>query len=118
MVTTAGHGTAERQRVLEVRERRAQPVERTRHGPRHPQLLRARRERNRLDAVGHEVGTPRQRREPEIASGSRELAQQVLDVRLVPGALAAEDVRVEHDEDVTRPPRDRPRPLRAPSRPS
>ena len=84
--------------MLEVRKRGTQPVERTRHGPGHPQLLRACREPDRLDAIGHEVGTPRQRRKPEIGSRSRELPQKVLDVRLVPGALAAEDVRVEHDE--------------------
>jgi hypothetical protein len=60
---------AERQRVLEVRQRRAQTPKRTGHRPRHTQLLRPRRNVDRLDSGRHELGLAGQRGEPELVAG-------------------------------------------------
>ena len=85
--------------MLEMRERRAQPAQQTRHRPAHPELLGGCAEDDRLDPGGHELWMPRDRREPElIAAERRQPAEQVLDVGLVAGPLPAEHVGVEHDE--------------------
>ena len=89
----------ERQRVLEVRERRPDATEQPRQRPRHAQLLGPRLERERLDAVGHELRMPRDRGEAKGSRcGVREPSQHVLHVRLVAGALPPEHVRVDDDE--------------------
>ena len=103
-MTTAGHGQRERQRVLEVRERRPQAAEQ-RAARDHAIRSSWKRagELDRLDALGDELGPPRHRREAElVARRRRQPAQQVLDVRLVAGALAAEHVRVDDDERASR----------------
>jgi hypothetical protein len=83
--------------VHEVREPRTKPRERARHRPRHAQLLRARRQHDRLDPLGDERCVARQRRDPKVAGERRHRAEQVLDVRLVARAAAAEEVGVEDD---------------------
>jgi hypothetical protein len=89
----------ERQRVLEVRERRPDATEQPRQRPRHPQLPAPRLERDRLDAVGHQLRVPRDRGEAKSSCrGVREPSQHVRHMRLVAGALAPEHVRVDHDE--------------------
>jgi hypothetical protein len=47
---------------------------------------------------GTAAGSARHRREPDVASDRDELAEEVLDVRLVTRALAAQDVGVHDDE--------------------
>jgi hypothetical protein len=88
----------ERDRVLEVRELRPEPAEQARQRPRHAQLLRARGKRDRRHARGDEPGVARDRAELELGHRRRQLAQQVRDVRLVPGARAPEHVGVEDDQ--------------------
>ena len=93
---------AERDGVLEVRELGPQAPEQARQRPGHAQLLRPRRQLDRLDAGRHEPGKPRHRREAKVGRRRRQLAQQVRHVRLVPGASAAEHVGVEHDHASSR----------------
>ena len=90
---------AERQRVLVVREPRAEPADEAGEAPRHPPLLGAGGELDRLDPVGDELRLAGDGGEVEVRGGARERAQQVPDVGLVAGALAAEDVGVEEDVD-------------------
>ncbi len=98
-MTTAGQGQRERQRVLEVCERGPQPAERAAAPPRHPQLLRDGAELDRLDAVGNEVGPARDRGEAEVlAAELREAGEAGSHVGLVAGALPAEHVGVDDDE--------------------
>ena len=97
------HGRArerERERVDEVRERRAEAAEEPRHAQGHPQLLHAGGQVHRLDPVGHEVGSPGDRGEAEPLAGGRQRAQELAHVRLVPGAVAPEHVGVDHDERI------------------
>ncbi len=54
-------------------------------------------QKDRLDAVGHELGVARHRREAQVGRGERERAQKIRHVGLVAGALAAEHVGVEED---------------------
>jgi hypothetical protein len=90
-------GRAERERVLEVRERRPQAAQEPGHRPRHPQLLAPRGQVERLDAVRHELGVAGERDEPEVTGLAPELAEQVRDVRLVARPAPAEDVGVDRD---------------------
>ena len=60
------HGERGRQHVLEVRERGPQPAQEPRQRDRHAQLLRARRQLDRLDAGRDEVGPARHRREAQV----------------------------------------------------
>ena len=54
---------------------------------------------NGLDPTGDELRPPRHGREPELlAPGCRQVAEEVLDVRLVARSLPAEDVGIEHDQ--------------------
>jgi hypothetical protein len=92
-----GARTPERQRVLEVGERRLELAEEPRHAPRHPQLLDARRQLDAVDAGRDEVRPARDRGEPEVGRRGGQAPEQVLDVRLVAGALAPEDVGVDRD---------------------
>jgi hypothetical protein len=90
---------AQGQRVLEVRHVRPQPSERARDGPRHSQLLRPSRQRDRLDSGRDEIGPPAERGEAQlVATELGEAPKQVLHVRLVPRPLAPEHVRVDDDE--------------------
>ena len=59
-------------------------------------------QRDGLDALGHELGVPRDRRDPQPRLGRerRERTQEVEHVRLVAGAVAAEHVGVDDDERV------------------
>ena len=90
----------ERQRVLEVAERRAELPEQARQRHRHPQLLERRPEPHGLDPLGDELGVARDGGDPNSGSRRqrRQLAQEVEHVRLVACALAAEDVGVDDDE--------------------
>ncbi len=65
--------------------------------PGHPRLLEARRQLDRLDAGRDEVGAARDGGEAQVGREPRQLAQQVRDVGLVAGALAAEHVGVDQD---------------------
>ena len=67
-------GAGERQRVLEVREGRAEAAEQARHPEGHPGDLAAGLELDRLDPVRDEIGAPRDSREPEVRR-TGELAQ-------------------------------------------
>ena len=92
---------AQRQRVLRVHEGGPEPSEQPRERPRHAQLLARGRELDRLDRRrGRDPGrrVTAAIRRPAPAAGSGQLAQQVEDVGLVAGALAAEDVGVDDDE--------------------
>lgn len=85
--------------MLEVSKRRPDPAEQARKGPGHPELLRASGERKRINAVRHELGMPGDRGEAQLAAGhSGKCPEQVLDVRLVAGPLAAENVGIDDDE--------------------
>ena len=90
----------ERQRVLEVTERRAELPEQARQRHRQPQLLERRPEPHGLDSLGDEAGVARDGGDPNSGSGRqrRQLAQEVEHVRLVARALAAEDVGIDDDE--------------------
>ena len=90
---------AERQRVLVVRDARPEPPDEAGEAPRHPPLLRAGGELDRLDPVRDELRLAGDGGEAEVRGGAGQLAQEVPDVGLVAGALAAEDVGVEQDVD-------------------
>ena len=83
--------------MLEVRHLRVEPTQQARKRPRHARLLEARRQVDRLDSVGHELGVARHRGEVEIGRDNRQLAQEVQHVGLLAGAIAAEDIGVEDD---------------------
>src|SRR6185312_5375301 len=93
-------GGAERPRILGVHERGAEAIQDPGQSPRHPQLLRARREGDRLDALWDELGVPGHRPDPEPGrrGGAGERPEEVAHVALVAGPLAAEDVGVDYDE--------------------
>jgi len=84
--------------VDEVTDGGPDSTEQARQAPRHPQLLHAPRQQDRLHAVGHQVRPARYGCDPEILGSRRKRPQELLDVRLVAGALTAEDVRVDQDE--------------------
>ena len=67
--------------------------------PGHAQLLRAGRQLERLDPGRHPRGMAGHSCEPQIGRRRRQLAEQVLDVSLVAGPLAAEHVGVDEDVD-------------------
>jgi hypothetical protein len=83
-----------------VAERRAEAAEEPREEQPVSQLLRRRRHPNRLDPVRDEVGPPGRGRDPDSRTGGEraELAEEIEDIRLVAGAVAAEHVRVHDDE--------------------
>jgi hypothetical protein len=82
-------------------------AEQARDRPRHPELLAARRKRERLDAFLYEFRMSRDRSNPQILRNSRQLPQELLDVRLVTRSAAAERVRVDDDERRHAPPTSR-----------
>jgi hypothetical protein len=85
--------------VLEVGERRPQPAEELWQRPRHAHFLRPGAEPDRFHSVRDELRAARDCRKAEVsAADRREQPQQVLDVRLVPGPLPAEDVGVDDDQ--------------------
>ena len=90
-----GARAVERKRVLEVAEIGPQSAQEPRQLPGHAPLLAARGQRERLHAVGNQLGTAAHRNEAKAVGQGRQLAQEVLHVGLVSGALAAEDVRVD-----------------------
>src|SRR6185295_16432391 len=75
----------------------AQPSERERHRGRHADFLAPGAEQMRLDPSWDEVGPACERDDPQVAAEPAELAQKVHDIRLVTGAAAAEDIRIDHD---------------------
>ncbi len=83
--------------MLEVREIGPEATQQPRERDGHAQLLGARGQVDRLDALGDEVGTAGDGGEPEVGSGGGKLPEEVRHVRLVAGALAAEDVGVDQD---------------------
>ena len=87
------------QRVLEMGQRGPHPAEQPWQRPRHPQLLGARAELDRLDPVRHQVRAPRHRGEAECSRRCvGKPPQQVLDVGLVTRACTPEDVGVDHHQ--------------------
>ena len=84
--------------VLEVREAGAQRAQEARQRPGHSRLLQAGRQLDRVDARRHSRGVARDGGETEVGRDTRQLAQEVLDVRLLAGPVPAEYVRVDHDE--------------------
>jgi hypothetical protein len=84
--------------VDEVRERGTQPPEEARHAQSHAQLLHTGPQLDRLDSFGEELRPARDRRETKIRGDLRERLQQPRDVRLVAGALPAQDVGVDDDQ--------------------
>ena len=96
-VTTERPAPAERQGVLEVRELRLQPPRAAAAARRPSAPPEARRELDRLDPVGDELGTARDRGELEVGRDAGKLAEQVRDVGLVARALPAENVGVDQD---------------------
>src|SRR5690349_1960747 len=96
----ASAGVGERQRMLEVRELRSGPAKKAWQRDGHPHLLEARGQDDRLDAVRHELGMARYCGEVEVGRSRRKLAQQVDDVRLLPGPAAPEDIGVDQDHAI------------------
>ena len=94
-----GDSRAQRQRVLVVGEARLEPPDEAGEAPRHPPLLGVGGELDRLDPVRDELRLAGDGREMKVRGGAGERAQEVPDVGLVAGALAAEDVGVEQDVD-------------------
>ena len=94
-----GNARSERQRVLVVGEARPEPPDEAGEAPRHPPLLGVGGELDRLDAVRDERRLSGHGGEAQVRGGAGERAQEVPDVGLVAGALAAEDVGVEQDVD-------------------
>ena len=86
-----------------MRERRPQPAEHQRHAHRHAQLLQARRQPDRLDAVRDEFRVARDGREAKSVSGAGQRAQQLLDVRLVARSVASEHIRIDNHERIAHP---------------
>jgi hypothetical protein len=85
--------------MLEVGERRPEAPQQTRHGGGHPEFLEPRLQLHRLDAVRDEVWPASDCGEAEVvARDRRQPPEQILHVRLVAGALAAEDVGVDDDQ--------------------
>ena len=89
---------ARRDDVVEVRQRRLEPLEEARQPVRHAHRLAPGRERERLDAFRNEIRAACDRGEPLLVRERRELAEERGDVRLVAGATAPEHVRVDDDE--------------------
>ena len=83
--------------MLEVRELRLQPAQQPRQRPGHAKLLRPRGHLDRLDAVGYELRTPGHGSEGQVGRHLRQLPQQIEDIRLLAGAVAAEYIGVQHD---------------------
>ena len=84
--------------MQEVCECRPDATQERGHRARHSKLLVSRRQVKRLHARRHKLRPPRDRREPKVRRHLRQGAQQLLDVRLVAGAMPAEDVGVHDDE--------------------
>ena len=63
----------------------------------HPRLGEPRGQLDRLDALGNQLGMPRDRGELEVGRDAGQLPEQVLDVGLVARALPAENVGVDQD---------------------
>jgi hypothetical protein len=84
--------------VLEVRERGRKAPQEARELVGHPKRLASRRERDRLDAFRHELGSPCHGREPKLGRERGQLGEKCGDIALVAGALPAKDVRIEEDE--------------------
>ncbi len=66
--------------------------------PGHAQLLAPCREVKSLDSVWNQLRVARDGDERELVCELRQLAEQVRDVRLLAGALTAEDVGIHQDE--------------------
>ena len=94
-----GDARPERQRVLVVGKARLEPPDEAGEAPGHPPLLGVGGELDRLDAVRDELRLAGDGREAQVRGGAGERAQEVPDIGLVAGALAAEDVGVEQDVD-------------------
>ena len=85
--------------MLEVGEIGLETRERARHRPRHAQLLRAGRHLDGTDALGNELGPARESGEAHaVAREAGEVVEEILDVRLVAGPLAPQDVGVDENQ--------------------
>ncbi len=89
---------ARRQRVLEVDERRPQAAQRAWDAAGHPDDLAPGLQAQWLDTRGHELRRARERDKTKSRVEPTELAEEVLDVRLVPGPPPPEHVGVDDDE--------------------
>ena len=87
--------------MLEVSEIRPDAAKEPRERDGHPRLLQPRGQMKRLDSLRDEVGPAGDGGEPEVGRRGRQLAQEVRDVRLVPGPLAAQDVGVDRADHAT-----------------
>ena len=76
----------------------AQPPQRARETERHAGGLAPRRKLEGLDPFRDELRAARDRDDPLLVRDRRQLAEERRDVRLVAGAAAAEDVRVDGDQ--------------------
>jgi hypothetical protein len=95
-----GHADGpKRQRVLVMAEPRPHVTQEPRELPRHAHLLGARGKLDRLDAGWNPVGVPCHRSEAEVWCHRGQLAEEVLDVRLVARPLPSENVGIEKDVD-------------------
>jgi hypothetical protein len=83
-----------RDRVDEVREQRTQAAEEPRHRPQHAELLHARVELDRADALRDEIRPARDGGDVEVA-GKR--TQQLTHIGLVARPVATEEVGVDDD---------------------
>ena len=99
-MSTAGHGSASGSECTKCAS--AGRSRRRRSGTRTAMRSSwiARRQRDRLDSRRHELGAARDRGEAQAVADGGERAEQILDVRLVAGALPAEHVGVDHDERI------------------
>ena len=93
-----GRGAARRQGVLEVDERRPEACKGSGDGPAHADDLAAGRKEDGLDSGRDELRPARESGEAKAVVKLGELTQEILDVGLVPGALAPEHIRVDDDE--------------------
>ena len=78
----------------EVGERRAHAAQEAGHADRHPQLLRAGEERDRLDPLRYERRIAGDRGESQVGCRAGQLAQQLGHVGLVPGSMPTEHVGI------------------------
>jgi hypothetical protein len=85
----------QRQRVLVVAEAWSDAAQQPRQPPGHPELLRAGRERERLDSLWYALRVAGDRGEAQVGRRGGQGAEEVLDVGLVPGPLPPEHVRVD-----------------------
>jgi hypothetical protein len=81
----------------EMGEAWAQAPDQPRDADGHAQLLRAGAQDNRLDSLGHESRISGDCGKVEVACDRRQRSEQLANVRLVAGSVAAENVGIDQD---------------------